>query len=562
MNKPLILLYNPKKDAGGEVNSLPLSLLSISAVLDPDKVDIKILEGALIRDLNTELSKYADKNLLLAGVTAITGPPLYDALTFAKAFKKMAPNVPVVWGGTHPTILPVDTLEDPHADFIVKGQGEIPFKMLVECLLNDTSPKDIPGLTMKIDGETIDNPMDKPVNINEFPEYPWHLVDISKYVIPMEGVGLGGKGIVYVTSQGCPFVCSFCSDIVLYNRTWTAWPAERVINDIKMLSQYDIDGIMFFDNNFFVNAKRVLELCDRMLEEKIELVWYADIRIDQINKYTQEDLELIKRAGGTTFLVGAESGDQSMLDLVQKNIGPEDILEAAKKCKKAGIGIVYSFMTGFPEVYREEFAATLTLIEQLRQLDDNTRIILCAYAPYPGTELFETHKDIIVTPENLEGWGNYTVLNVNTSWMDKEHADIVKSWSTFYMDCAFSNQNSWYSIKMAGKKNIFIKLGHKFFQNLAIYRLQNQYFKFRWEEKLVNGVLKFRRYLKKHIAQRRKNLAGSDIDSNLAEEPVRRSTLSDMYNQNISGSSSIDIELGKQIGAKCADEKIPVEEHV
>ena len=63
--------------------------INVSAVIDPEKVDIKILEGALIDDLDAELSKYADKNLLLAGVTAITGPLLYDALSFAKAFKKM-----------------------------------------------------------------------------------------------------------------------------------------------------------------------------------------------------------------------------------------------------------------------------------------------------------------------------------------------------------------------------------------------------------------------------------------------------------------------------------------
>ena len=166
MNKPLIILYNPKKDEVGEINSLPLSLLAISAVIDPEKVDIKILEGALIDDLDSELSKYSDKNLLLAGVTAITGPPLFDALNFAKAFKRMAPDVPVVWGGTHPTIMPGGTLEDPHADFIVKGQGEIPFKMLVESLLDGSSPEGIPGLAMKVNGELIDNPMDKPVNIN------------------------------------------------------------------------------------------------------------------------------------------------------------------------------------------------------------------------------------------------------------------------------------------------------------------------------------------------------------------------------------------------------------
>ncbi|KJR41811.1 Fe-S protein, radical SAM family [Candidatus Magnetoovum chiemensis] len=492
MSKPVIILYHPKKDSSSKVNSMPFSLLAISAVIDQSDIDIKIIEGAFVKNIDEEIAKFAGKNILAAGVTAITGPPILDALRFARAIRKFNAKIPIIWGGSHPSINPIDTIKDDNVDYVIKGQGEIPFKKLIDALIKGQSPVDIAGLVMKKDGQIIDNPTEMPRKVSEFPETPYNLIDIEKYVVPIQN--LGKEGLIYVTSQGCPFNCKFCSDVVLYKNRWSGWPVERMMKDIRMFYyKYNIDSVMFFDNNFFVDPKRVIDLCNSLIEEKIKINWYADIRIDQINKFKDDELKLIKDAGGTNFLVGTESGNNEILQLLNKRIVVEDIITAAQKCKKVGIRMIHSFMSGFPEVYKQEFNDTLTLIERLRTIDNETMVIMCTYAPYPGTELFDKYKEIVTMPKTLEQWSEYTQLNSNTNWMDAEHDNMLQSVSHFYVQCALSTQDTWKAIKLLGEKYILIKLAHRFFQTLAILRLRHKFYKFRIEEAMVNFPLKIRR---------------------------------------------------------------------
>lgn len=506
MNKPTIILYQPKKDNVGEVNTMPLGLMAISAVLDHNEVDIKIIDGAFVNSIEKEINKYKERDILLAGVAAITGPPIKDALKFARAIRKLNPRVPIVWGGYHPSINPINTVNDCNVDYVIKGQGEIPFKRLVNHLLNGKLPKDVPGIVMKNAGKIINNPMEAPRDINEFPDTPYHLIDIGKYIIPSQG--LGERTVIYITSQGCPFNCSFCSEDVLYGNKWTGRPVEKMMKDIKMFYyEYHIDSIMFFDNDFYVNPKRVINLCKAILDEGIKIKWYSDIRIDQINRFEDKDLILFQQAGAEHFLVGAESGNNEVLKLCNKNIVADDIIKAAYKSKKAGIKVIYSFMTGFPEIYKKEFFDTLTLIERLREVDAESAVILCIYAPYPGTVLFDKYRDSITIPATLEEWSNYTQLNCNTKWMERKHIDMIESVSGFYIQCALSTAYTWKNVKLLGEKYLFIKIFHRIFQALAIFRLRHHYYKFRVEEQIVKIPLMIRRFLRNYyIKYKRRSL--------------------------------------------------------
>ena len=505
MPKKLVILYHPKKDDTGEVHSPPYALLSIASLTE-DLVDIEIVEGSDVCDFESHIpGVIKGRELLAVGVTVITGPPIADAYKFSCWIKENYPQSPVIWGGYHASIDPEGTLQDEKIDMVIAGQGEVPFFNLITALVNGTSIKEIAGLGFKKNGEVVVNQHERPRNVNEFPPYPYHLIDIKKYIISFAGFGLKGSGIVYITSQGCPFDCKFCANNVLYRRRWSGFDVERMISEIKKFkNEYGISSFMIFDDNFFVNVKRSLNFAQRLVDEKLNIKWYSDIRIDQINRFKKEELKLLKQAGAEVFLVGAESGNLDILGLVNKQITPDDTIKAATVCQEAGINIIYSIMTGFPDNYKEEFRDTISLINTLRSYDNTAQILLCSYTPYPGTELFRKYKNIVKVPDTLFGWSRYSLLNVNNKWYSRRHAKRIKN-SMFYIDVAYSKYAKWKVLKKYADSNWLVRLFYTPFRNMAIWRLNNQHFSFNIEETLFKTVFFVVKKLSPNISQKLKN---------------------------------------------------------
>lgn len=163
MGGATVVLYNPKQEIGATAQwpIMPFSLLALASVLDPQVFDVKIIDGFFTPRPEEELGRL--KNIIAVGITTVTGPVILDALDFAKKVRDALPGVPIVWGGSHPSVCTGYTIGDPLVDAVVKGQGEIPFKSYLECLLEGKSPAGIPGLVLKEDGRIIDNPMDMPL---------------------------------------------------------------------------------------------------------------------------------------------------------------------------------------------------------------------------------------------------------------------------------------------------------------------------------------------------------------------------------------------------------------
>ena len=498
MEKFTIIFYNPKQYITGkdQFKAMPFSLLALASVLDVDIFNVVIIDGFFTQNPKQELEKY--KNVIAIGVTTITGEVILDALNFSSLAREIHPETPIVWGGSHPSVCPYETINDPLVDYVVKGQGEIPFKNLVQCFIEGKSPDNIHGLVFKKNGQIINNPIEMPKNVNDFPPFPYHLLDIEKYVDSYPVIGK--RTLVYITSQGCPFGCTFCADVVLYKNKWSGLSALRMFNDISMFKEkYNVDSIMFYDNNFFINMQRVVELCKILIDNNINIKWCADIRVDQFNKISDEDMELMVMSGCISFLVGAESGNEQVLDIVKKRIKPKDIIEMAVRSKKYNFKVVYSFMTGFPDIYKEELKDTISLIMTLRDIDEESRILLCMYAPYPNAELTKKYDYLLTFPTDLKEWATFNVTNNNkiATWIGSKHKKLLNSIINFYLPLAFSNLNLWNEIRLLGKTNWLINILHKFLQSAAIYRLQKGYYSFTFEELIVGIALTIRRKFRK-----------------------------------------------------------------
>lgn len=511
MSRATVVLYNPKQEIGTKTQwpVMPFSLLALASVLDPDVFNVKIIDGFFTPRPEEELRGLTD--IIAVGITAITGPVILDALRFANKVRDALPGVPIVWGGSHPSVCASYTIGDPLVDVVVKGQGEIPFKRYLECLLEGISPADIPGLVLKEGGRIIDNPMEMPRDINEFPPIPYHLIDVGKHITGYHLIGK--RTLVYISSQGCPFACTFCSEAVLYRRRWSGWPAQKMYDDIvRFKRDFGIDSIFFFDNNFFADPKRTFEFARLLVENDVGIKWCADARIDQMNAFTDDEIDLITRSGATSVLVGAESGNDEILKLIDKKISTDDTIEFAKRCKRHNIKVVYSFMSGFPGIFRQEFRDTIALILRLREIDEESRIILCTYAPYPGAPLTARYADLLEFPTTLAGWAKSTQTSGEQRWLTRRESRMLRSVADFYIPCAFSNQYLWDDIRRKGQTFHPLGLAHRLFQRMALWRLKNERYGFRIEEKIFRISFKSWLLLKEMKAFFKRRVASVEIN--------------------------------------------------
>lgn len=426
-----ILLFTPQPTRAGR--RMPsLGLLAISTFLEKDGYDIRIFHSYDKEDY-LEILGHLDKAICV-GITSMTGYQIIDGLNFAKLVREKNKDVPIVWGGVHPTIKPWQTIKHPLVDIVVRGQGEETFYELVKALEKGGDLKNIPSVVYKKDREIIANPLRSVKNINEFPPLSYYILgdSIERYIKPNP---YATRNLPIITSYGCPFHCGFCYLAMPdFQRAWEGYPAQRVVDEIeRLVKNYGVDGIDIRDAYFFTDKKRAKEIFQEVIKRGLKVSFHGiNGRVDQLIRYEDDFWQLMKEAGVKEILVGAESGDQDMLDLINKGILAEQTLECEKKAAKYKMNIINSFITGYPptthnpnkrkRVLKRELNKTLEIIRKIFIINPIANVLLFFYTPYPGTPLYQLALEQgFKDPENLEDWGNIDLATQATPWVDKKH---------------------------------------------------------------------------------------------------------------------------------------------
>jgi len=487
-NNKFILLFAPQPTAKGR-RMAPMGLLAISSYLDQEGYDIKIFHS-YDQEEYLEALKHLDKAICV-GITAMTGYQITDGLNFARLARQKNHRVPIVWGGIHPTILPRQTASHPLVDIVVRGQGEITFAELVRRLDKNQSYEDVLGITFKKNGRIIDN-LDRPIErMEKFPPMPYHLLwNIEEY---LKKTDYGDqRALAYISSQGCPHSCRFCYiSNSAFRDHWDGYSAERTVAEIESLvKKYGIDAIDLRDSNFFVSEERVKKICQGLMNKKIKIgIVNANGRAERLNQYSPETWLLIEKAGFREFLIGAESGDQDMLNLIDKRATVEDIIKCEELSKKYHIQPVESFMTGFPPMtdnpadyeksWRKELDATVNIINRIFEINPIAKVFFFFYTPYAGTQLYEQCiRRGFPEPRDLEAWGQIDLSERVTPWVADTHYKTVMLLRILFMLKRITSQE-FLKMREYKLKNILLK-------DFGIYALINQWTSFRLKYKFFS----------------------------------------------------------------------------
>lgn len=348
-------------------------------------------------------------NPVVVGISVLT-PKIPSAYKLARIFKRLNPDIRVVFGNHHPTIRPDEVLSNEDVDFVVRGEGEETFRDLLDKLDQPTLHNTIPGLSFRQNGKIIHNPdRELMVFFDRLPlparEKLWN---ISTYTT-------GQLGMV-MTSRGCPYNCAFCASKNLWRKRVRFRPIENVLEEIKELrSRYSVHNITFMDDSFTVNGERVKEFCAALLDSGLDITWSC---LTRANMVTDDGVALMKRAGCTKMDIGIESGNQRILNLVDKGITLEQIKVAVRILRRNDIFWSGFFMFGFPTETENEILDTMNFIRELRPGWVNIGI----FTPYPGTELYDlsAQKGLITDPPDYTLYSHQNYEDRSTDTISKE----------------------------------------------------------------------------------------------------------------------------------------------
>lgn len=439
-----VILFNPRSSSSKP--RIPNSILQIAASIE-GLFEYYIVDGNIEREPEKKIFEYLEtKDVFCFGSTVMPGPQLKQAIPITKKIKESYPQITTVWGGYFPSNQPKSVLKSGYVDFIVNGPGDECFPQLLQKIsVGAKDFSDISNLIFEKNGDLHFTKKDGIYDQDSLPPFPYEKLNIFYPIKKYLGkTYLGSKTIAYHSSFGCPFTCSFCAVVPIYNARWKGKSAINIYNDIKFLkTQYGGNAIEFVDNNFFVSEKRTVEFSE--LIKKEEIIWWGEGRIDTIDKYKDESLKIMREAGCKMIFLGAETGNDEILKQMDKG-GTQtgaQIKKFAERMAKFDIIPEMSFVLGIPvgdeKQVNKQIDEDIKFIKEIKSINPNTEIIIYVYSPVPteGSDLYEQVKASGFTfPDKLEDWINDTWENFDlrknplTPWLKPYMIDKIKNFET------------------------------------------------------------------------------------------------------------------------------------
>jgi radical SAM superfamily enzyme YgiQ (UPF0313 family) len=381
-----------------------VSLAQMAALLHP-VYKVKVIDANAERIGWPEFSALLDKYQPKYYLTQVTAPTLENDMY--GCFLARARGAKTIAFGTHVTPIPRETMRSyPALDFVLVGEPDLALRDLLDHLEDrfDERSSEIQNLFAKHDptytpdigedgsvdmhaikglvwrnGDEIVMNMVRPfvADLDDMPIPMHELLPLQKYRMPL----IKGPFTFIVTSRGCPAGCTYCIKHVSYQYSARLRSPELIMQELWQLKKLGIHNIHMYADLFTVNREQVVELCRLMIEQKINIKWTCNSRVDYVD---EEMLRLMGQAGCWLISWGIESGNEQILRHARKGAYPDKAERALRWARAAGIRNWGYFIIGLPGETEETIRQTIDFSKKL-PLDI---ALFHVAAPYPGTPFF------------------------------------------------------------------------------------------------------------------------------------------------------------------------------
>ncbi|MDK2785806.1 MAG: anaerobic magnesium-protoporphyrin monomethyl ester cyclase [Thermotoga sp.] len=391
-----VLLINPY--SGGYYYRLgavypPLGLMYICSSLRKKGYSVNFV------DMNVERFDWKNFDFGEYDVVGISVDTVRFPVAEKIAERAKACGTTVVMGGPHATAFYETILRQGLCDYVVLGEGERAFLDLVESIANKEKHPHIPGVAYVKDGDIFMMPSRFIENLDDLPFPDREKVHLYRTKFA------GERATSLITSRGCPFNCEFCSASQFMGRRIRWRSVENVVDELKILKKMGYGSVIFFDDNFTINPKRVVNLCEEMLRKDLRFKWWAFSRADELLGH-EDMVEAMSKAGCKMLFIGFESADDEVLEEYGKNLKSGIAFDVVKFLKKYRIDVFASFVIGALKDTKKTIEKTVKFARKLKASIVQFSIL----TPYPGTALFEKLKHLIVEKDWRKFDGTHLVF--------------------------------------------------------------------------------------------------------------------------------------------------------
>jgi len=361
----------------------PPGIAYLGAIAKKGGHEALLIDGGLrnISQITAEARKYSPD---LVGVTCWT---IDRGMVWklCAALKEVVPKAFLVLGGPHASFYPKHMFEKTHASVVVIGEGEETFAELLLALSEGSDLKNVAGLVLKSkDGTTFYTPNRSSIaDINTIP-FPYYS-GFKNFSFSMYNgfPWLPRPTAAIISSRGCVFDCAYCASVRFWGRSWRSRSSENVLAEIRWLvEKFGIRSIFFYDDNFPVNKKRAIAICEGIKNNDWNLKWSCCSHVKMINR---DLLEVMKDSGCVSIDFGVESGNNKILKNINKQQTSEDIIKTFDLVHEAGIAPRAYLMVGCPGEDEVTIDETIELVGRIKPLSLGANILWLL----PGTALYE-----------------------------------------------------------------------------------------------------------------------------------------------------------------------------
>ena len=444
----------------------PYSLLQLAAILRDNNHDISLIDAngfdLDFEHVQKQLSEI-NPDILIFRFTPTTFDHDTSICKMAKKVNSNMKTIGLCWTLTKVTEDVMNSV--PELDFFITGDYETVVPTLVEKV-HDASTVD--GIVWRSGNDIKINPVtrDTIANLDELPIPAYDLLDsLDPYFIntPTDEVFT----IMY-TSRGCPYRCIYCT---VAGTPWKPRSAESVMKELRYLKKkYDVKLISFFDETFTIDKQRIMDICQSMTEEKLDIKWYCNTRANLLD---EELIIAMRKAGCRGMSIGVESGSQEILDNASKRITVDEARTVIRLTKQSGIKVLCSFIFGLPGENWDTVEETIQFVKETLP----TGVQFNVAVPYPGTELYRwaIEKSLLKEMDWRQLYQHESIVGTEDMTPEDLNKARYMAYKALYTYPVWYLENVKHVLKNPDDFNMAVKYSIKIINNFLLHRMEHSH---------------------------------------------------------------------------------------
>jgi len=453
---------NPDEGVRVAADLLPLELYQIATFPVQAGFEVHVVDAMIHEDYERRLMELCDGALCLAS-SCILGYQVLHGAQMARRIRQRFPDLPIIWGGWFPSVVPELYIEEGIGDAVGLGQGEFAFWDVVQALDCGEPLENVAGLVVRgADGKPHYTDHRPVAGFEKIPPVPWDLCDFERYVelqnnpgnaklrhrLP-DPLGMSAgtplRAFSFFSSFGCPEPCTFCCSPMVTSRRWKAIPGQELAEQMwELHERFDFNIIRFQDANFGVAEKRSNEWCKGIMPggDPPPFWWNATYEIETIARYKEESCDLMRDARCHLIILGAEAGSEEQQERIKKKIDLETNLEfALGRIYDRGLQTGTTWIIGYPGESKESMLATIRMAARMKHNYPGSASDIFPFRAIPGTEDFDAAVGRgYQPPRTFEEWGGCLEYKYEFDDIGLP-LDVLERWKRYGTTASFYDGN-------------------------------------------------------------------------------------------------------------------------